>query len=153
MAGSIPHGPPCRFRPAAGADLLQEMGCDAFATLARGTVQAMAKLEDYSFGRIIVDGEEHTRDLIVVPGRVVPDWWRREGHSLAMEDLEAVDDELPERLIIGCGAHGQLRPDPGVIEALRKRGVEVEALPTAEAVRRYGESDERRTAAALHLTC
>jgi hypothetical protein len=113
----------------------------------------MAKLEDYSFGRITVDGEEHTRDLIVLPGRVVPGWWRREGHSLALEDLEEVRDELPERLILGCGAHGQLRPDPAVLEALRRRGVEVEALPTAEAVRRYGESDERRTAAALHLTC
>jgi hypothetical protein len=113
----------------------------------------MAKLEQYSFGRITVDGEEHTRDLIVLPNRVVPNWWRREGHSLALEDLEEVQDQLPERLILGCGAHGQLRPDPAVLEALRRRGVEVEAFPTGEAVRRYGESDERRTAAALHLTC
>lgn len=113
----------------------------------------MARLEDYSFGRITVDGKEYTRDLIVLPGRVVPDWWRREGHSLALEDLEDVKAELPGRLILGCGAHGQLRPDPAVLEALRQRGVEVEALPTAEAVRRYGDSDERGTAAALHLTC
>src|ERR671937_129946 len=93
----------------------------------------MAKLEDYSFGRITVVGEEHTRDLIVLPGRVVPDWWRRDGHSLAMEDLDEVQDELPERLILGCGAHGQLRPDPAVLDALRRRGIEVEALPAAEA--------------------
>jgi len=113
----------------------------------------MARLEDYSFGRIVVDGEEHTRDLIVLPDRVVPDWWRREGHSLALEDLDDVGDELPERLILGCGAHGQLRPDPAVIEALERRGIEVVAVPTDEAVRRYGESDEGKTAAALHLTC
>jgi hypothetical protein len=113
----------------------------------------MARLEGYSFGRIVVDGEEHTRDLIVLPDRVVRDWWRRDGHSLAMDDLDDVRDELPERLILGCGAHGQLRPDPAVIEALRERGVEVEALHTEEAVHRYAESDERRTAAALHLTC
>jgi hypothetical protein len=113
----------------------------------------MAKLEQYSFGRIVVDGEEHTRDLIVLPGRVVPNWWRREGHSLALQDLEEVEHELPGRLILGCGAHGQLRPDPAVLEALRERGVEVEALPTGEAVSRYGESDEQSTAAALHLTC
>jgi hypothetical protein len=113
----------------------------------------MARLEGYSFGRIVVDGEEHTRDLIVLPGRVVPGWWRREGHSLAMEDLDEVRDELPERLILGCGAHGQLRPDPAVIEALERQGIEVVAVPTDEAVRRYGESDERSTAAALHLTC
>jgi hypothetical protein len=40
-----------------------------------------------------------------------------------------------------------------VVAALRERGIEVEALPTEEAVRRYGELDAARTAAALHLTC
>jgi hypothetical protein len=113
----------------------------------------MAQLRDYSFGSIQVDGDEHTRDLIVLPERVVPDWWRRDGHSLAMEDLDDVIDELPERLILGCGAHGRLQPPPAVLEELRERGVEVEAMPTADAVRRYGQLDPDRTAAALHLTC
>ena len=120
---------------------------------ARGKPEGMARLEDYSFGRLTVNGEEHTRDLIVLPDRVVGDWWRREGHSLAMEDLDEVLDELPERLVLGVGAQSQLRPDPAVIEALERRGVQVECLPTDTAVRRYGELDERRTAAALHLTC
>jgi hypothetical protein len=48
----------------------------------------MAHLQGYRFGRLTVDGHEHTRDLIVLPDRVVADWWRREGHSLAIEDLE-----------------------------------------------------------------
>ena len=113
----------------------------------------MARLEDYSFGRLKVDGREHTRDLIVLPDRVVPDWWRRDGHSLAMEDLDEVLDELPPRLVLGVGADSRLRPDPAVIAELERRGVQVEGLPTDAAVRRYGELDERRTAAALHLTC
>ena len=113
----------------------------------------MARLEHYSFGRIVVDGEEHTRDVIVLPGRVVAGWWRRDGHSLALEDLAEVEEELPGRLILGCGAHGRLHPDPAVIAELRARGIEVEAMPTAEAVRRYGEADASQTAAALHLTC
>ena len=62
-------------------------------------------------------------------------------------------DELPERLILGCGAHGRLEPPTAVLDELRARGVEVEAMPTAQAVRRYGELDPERTAAALHLTC
>jgi hypothetical protein len=118
-----------------------------------GKPDHMARLEDYSFGRLTVDGHEHTRDLIVLPERVVPDWWRRDGHSLAMEDLDDVLDELPPRLVLGVGAHGRLRPDPAVIAELERRGVQVECLPTDAAVRRYGELDERRTAAALHLTC
>jgi hypothetical protein len=70
-----------------------------------------------------------------------------------LKDLDDVLEELPERLVVGTGAYGQMRPDPDALEQLRRRGVEVEALPTAEAVRRYGELDPRRTAAALHLTC
>jgi hypothetical protein len=113
----------------------------------------MPRIEDYAFGRVLVDGEEHTKDVIVLPSRVVGSWWRREGHALVLEDLDEVLDELPERLIVGTGAYGRMRPDPGVLEQLRARKIEVESLPTPDAVRRYGELDEARTAAALHLTC
>lgn len=110
-------------------------------------------IDFYRFGRIVVDGVEHSRDLIVLPERVIGNWWRRDGHSLVIEDLDDVLDELPERLVVGCGAQGRLRPHPSVIEALTKRGVEVEALPTGDAVERYSRLDPARTAAALHLTC
>ena len=65
-------------------------------------------------------------------------------------------DELPERLIVGCGHSSRLEPDPSVIEALQRRGVRVEALPTGEAVDRFEELEIRNpaaVAAALHLTC
>jgi hypothetical protein len=129
-------------------------GCGVRFTAAdTGKPQGMARLEDYSFGRLTVDGQEHTRDVIVLPDRVVSDWWRREGHSLAIEDLHEVLDQLPTRLVLGVGAHGRLRPDPALIAELGRRGVQVECLSTDAAVRRYGELDERGTAAALHLTC
>jgi hypothetical protein len=113
----------------------------------------MTRIEGYRFGHIVVDGEEQRRDVIVLPDRVLTDWWRADGHRLVLADLADVIEELPERLLVGTGAYGQLRPDAEALEELRQRGVEVEALPTDEAVRRYGELDPRRTAAALHLTC
>jgi hypothetical protein len=113
----------------------------------------MPKIDEYDFGRIVVDGVEQTRDVILLPGRVVPNWWRRDGHRLVFADLEAVLDELPERLVVGTGAYGRMTPDPEALEQLHERGIEVEALHTGEAVRRYGALDPDRTAAALHLTC
>jgi hypothetical protein len=116
----------------------------------------MPRIDEYNPGRVIVDGVEHSRDVIVLPGRVVGDWWRRDGHSLAIEDLDDVLDELPERLIVGCGYAGRLRPSAAVTEELRRRGTEVEALRTEDAVTRYQElADENpaAVAAALHLTC
>ena len=101
----------------------------------------------------MVDGSEHHRDVIVLPHRVVGNWWRENGHSLVMADLQDVVDELPARLIVGCGADGRLQPDPSTVESLRARGIDVEALPTGEAVVRFNASDPQHTAAALHLTC
>jgi hypothetical protein len=113
----------------------------------------LPRIEGYRFGHVVVDGEEQTRDVIVLPDRVVTDWWRAGGHRLVVSDLDEVLDELPRHLLVGTGAYGRMRPEPETLEQLRERGIEVEALPTAEAVRRYGELDPRHTAAALHLTC
>ena len=113
----------------------------------------MPRLQHYQFGRLTVDGAEETRDVIVLPTRVIRDWWRRESHALVLEDLEAVLGELPPRLIVGTGAHGRLKPDGAALAQLQKRGIEVEIMRTDEAVRRYESLDPAETAAALHLTC
>jgi hypothetical protein len=113
----------------------------------------MARIDHYEFGRILVDGREETKDLIVLPDRVVRNWWRRDGHALVLDDLVEVLDELPSHLVVGTGADGRMRPDPDTILQLQQRGVTVEALPTAQAVRRFGELDPAGAAAALHLTC
>jgi hypothetical protein len=73
----------------------------------------MARLEGYRFGRVIVDGREETRDVIVLPSRVIRNWWRKDGHALVLDDLGDVVDELPELLVVGTGAAGQMEPDLG----------------------------------------
>jgi hypothetical protein len=113
----------------------------------------MAVLTDFSYGRILVDGEEVRTDLIVLPGRVVKRWVRGCGHTLSYPDLAAVLGELPVLLIVGTGAVGNLKPDEHVIETLEARGMVVEVMPTAEAVERYSRCDPVTTACALHLTC
>jgi hypothetical protein len=113
----------------------------------------MPVIEGYDFGRVTIDGREETRDVIVLPHRVVHGWRRKDGHRLVLDDLDEVLDELPERLLVGTGAYGRMRPDPEALERLRARGVDVEVIPTPKAVQRYAELDPRKTAAALHLTC
>ncbi len=113
----------------------------------------MARITDYRFGHVLIDGMEHTRDVIVLPQRVIPRWWRTQGHALVLDDLAEVLDELPQRLIVGTGADGRMRPDPGALEELERRGVTVDVLPTDQAVDLFARLDPETTAAALHLTC
>ena len=62
--------------------------------------QALPTLEGYRFGDLIVNGKEQTRDLIVLPERVITNWWRIEGHAPVLEDLDAAREDLPEHLVI-----------------------------------------------------
>ena len=113
----------------------------------------MSTIAGYRFGHVLVDDRELTHDVIVLPNRVVENWWRREGHELAWVDLQDVADELPGRLVVGTGADQRMRPDPDVLDRLGERGVQVECLPTDRAVARFAELNPAETAAALHLTC
>jgi hypothetical protein len=111
-------------------------------------------VEDYRFGRIVVDGQTHTRDLILLPDRVMGDWWRKEGHRLAPEDLEVVIDAGPEVLVIGTGASGLMKVPPMTMQALEEAGIELRVSTTAEACRIYNDlRNDRHVAGAFHLTC
>jgi hypothetical protein len=113
-----------------------------------------AKIESYQFGRIVIDGQAHHKDVIILPGRVIGGWWRKEGHALHPEDLEAVFEAAPEVLVVGQGAFGLMRVTDETEQALREAGIELIALPTGEAVETHNRlRDERAVAAALHLTC
>jgi hypothetical protein len=112
------------------------------------------RIEEYRFGHIVIDGASHDADVIILPERVLGGWWRREGHVLHPEDLEAVFEAAPEKLVVGQGANGRMRITSGTRRALEKAGIELVALPTGEACERYnGLREGGRVAAALHLTC
>jgi hypothetical protein len=72
----------------------------------------MARIDHYEFGRIVVDGCQKTKDLIILPDRVVRNWWRKDGHALVLKDLADVLNELPGHLVVGTGADGRMRPTP-----------------------------------------
>ena len=112
------------------------------------------EIEGYRFGRIVVDGQTYANDLIVLPERILTGWWRKEGHSLHPEDLDAVFESSPEVLIVGQGANGRMRIPDETRRAIRDRGIELIAQPTERACGTYNDMrDEHQVAAALHLTC
>ena len=112
------------------------------------------QIKSYRFGRIVIDGRAYSKDVIILPNRVIGNWRRQEGHALRPDDLAAVFEAAPEALIVGQGAFGLMRVTHEAEQSLQAAGIELIALPTGEAVETYNRlREERAVAAALHLTC
>ena len=112
------------------------------------------RIESFRSGQIVIDGRFHSRDVIILPERVLGGWWRKEGHALHPEDLEAVFEAAPDTLIVGQGVYGRMRVTSETRQALRAAGIELVALPTGEACETYNTMREEgagAVAAALHL--
>lgn len=112
-------------------------------------------IETSSFGAITVAGIVYTKDLLLFPDRVVPGWWRREGHVLVIEDLEEVLAFNPEIVVVGTGVFGALKVSGEVFSALEGREIQVDVSRTGKAVGRFNELIDKgcRVAGAFHLTC
>jgi len=112
------------------------------------------KIESIRFGKIIIDGHAYNRDVIVLPDRVLPNWWRVEGHSLRLEDLQQALADRLELLVVGTGIFGRMNVPDDVRANIESGGIELHVLATREACDLYNQMrEEKRSAAALHITC
>lgn len=111
-----------------------------------------------AFGELELEGERYDRDVVIDGGRVRP---RKKGPSKALRDryghtpLTAAE-RIPwggRTLIVGTGADGALPVAPDLLAEARRRGVEVRALPTADACRLLAGLDPDDVYAILHVTC
>lgn len=110
-----------------------------------------------AFGVIEVKGQRYEHDLVIAGGRVRR---RHKGPSKPLRDryghtpLSAED--IPwgaNRLIVGTGHDGLLPVAPDVFAEAASRGIEVVALPTAEACALLAAGDDADAYAVLHVTC
>jgi len=112
------------------------------------------KIESYRFGFIRIDGKTHTKDLIILPDRVVAGWWRQQGHTLRPDDLQDVFEGAPEVLVVGSGSFGHMQVPDHTRRQLKTAGIELIVERTGPACQTYNALRQtRRVAAALHLTC
>lgn len=111
-------------------------------------------IDDYSFGRIVIDGKTYTSDLIVYPDSINSSWWRKEGHYLQEEDLTDIMAAHPDVLVIGTGHSGVMQVPKKTLEFVKSKGSEVVAKKTGEAVRFFNEHQKSgKIVGAFHLTC
>ena len=112
------------------------------------------KINYYKFGRVKIDSENFNNDVIILPDRVVPNWWRRNGHEVHIEDIGEIIKAAPDVLIVGTGYYGMLRVLGDTSKRLADIGCEVIKMKTQEACKLYNElAKTKRIAATLHLSC
>jgi hypothetical protein len=111
-------------------------------------------IENYEFSVIVIDGQTYRTDLLIWPGHLKTDWWRRESHLLELADVLEALAAAPQVLVVGTGAYGRMEVEPALAAYLKEQGIDLVAQPTREACQSINElSGKRRLAAALHLTC
>jgi hypothetical protein len=116
--------------------------------------KAPKAIDSYAPGSITIGGKTYTADLILLPDRIFPNWWRSKSHEVAPGDLELVFHTEPEILIVGTGDSGLMDVPTTTRTACAKAGIRLIVQPTAQAVETYNRLlPEKRLAAALHLTC
>ena len=149
-----PHGQPL------GLSSLLEYNTDQaihFAQYTMGrTIPTMntPRIDSYRFGHLVVDGQAYSKDVIILLGKIIANWWRKQGHALLPEDLEEVLAARPDLLVVGQGAQGRMRITEEARQSLEQAGIDLIAEPTERACETYNAQCEKKVvAAALHLTC
>jgi hypothetical protein len=113
-------------------------------------------IEHYATGSYMrVDGKDYHKDLKIIGGQVIGNWWRKQGHRLHVEDVTDILSAKPELLVIGTGYAGNMRIPESVRFEIENRNISIIAEETARAVAIFNRlaSEGKDVAGAFHLTC
>jgi PPK2 family polyphosphate:nucleotide phosphotransferase len=110
------------------------------------------------FGEIELAGKRYRDDVVIDGGKVRK---RRKKPSKVFRDADghtpvSLAEDIPWGdgvLLIGTGLDGSMPVMTEVYEEADRRGVQVVAVPLAEALRLLGETSKKEAFAVLHVTC
>lgn len=115
----------------------------------------MAMIQSYQFGHIEIAGKAYRNDVKLFGEKVVPDWWRSQGHLVKPADVKDLLDANAEFCVFGTGAYGAMRVSDAVKSELEGRGSKVIIEPTESACKTYNRllREGKSVVAGFHLTC
>lgn len=100
-----------------------------------------------------IDGKTYNHDVIVHKDTVA-EWWRDEGHNVAIKDLETLPSDI-EIFVMGTGHSGCCKFPEETKKFLENKGIKVVIEKTGEAYKIYNKLIEegKTVAGGFHLTC
>ena len=116
----------------------------------------MLTIDSYSFGKIKISGRMFISDLIILPDNIIlENWYRKNGHTLAMADIKPLMAQEPDQIIVGTGAYDRMVIDPALEKELADLCIDLKALPSREAADLFNrtKASNKKMGACFHLTC
>jgi len=112
-------------------------------------------IDSYRFGMMKIRGTSYASDLVILPSRIISDWWRKRGHHLELTDITSFLDEIHETAVIGTGRFNMMKVSDELIHAMDERGITTIILPTSKAWKRFNElyDADSNITGMFHLTC
>ena len=112
-------------------------------------------IEQYSFGKIAIKGRMYTNDIKIICGRVVPDWWRKNGHRVEIHDIADILKENTDIFVLGKGKPGLMKSTDSLRKFLQKKEIELIEVSTPKAVDTFNKllKEGKSVSAGFHLTC
>ena len=112
-------------------------------------------IEQYAFGTIVVNGVNYNNDIKIIQGTVVPEWWRKSGHFVDVDDIQDILKAKPDILVIGKGQPGQMKSTDALRKFLKNRDIGLIEEKTSEAVEVFNRlfKKGKNVAAGFHLSC
>ncbi len=112
-------------------------------------------IDKYNFGKIIIDGVSYANDIKIIKGEVIPQWLRKSGHTVEVEDIQDALQSKPAILVIGKGEPGMMTSSTSLRNFLRINGIELIEKRTSEAVETFNrlQKEGKNISAGFHLSC
>ncbi|MDH4209921.1 MAG: MTH938/NDUFAF3 family protein [candidate division WOR-3 bacterium] len=111
-------------------------------------------IEAYKFGEIKVRGKIYQNDVIIYPDHVNSQWWRKESHSLDIDDIREVIAAKPEVIVFGTGQPGLMKVTSKTVNTINDMDIETIIMPTEHACKEYNKIElQKKVIACIHLTC
>lgn len=109
----------------------------------------------YSYDKIVIDGETHITDVIILPNGKVTSWgFDRETHRITPRDLQSHITEDVKTLIIGAGLHGEgfLDDDAALfVKERQAQGMTIHFVATIEAVNLFNSLPKKGILTFIHI--
>ena len=119
----------------------------------------MVKVNNFSFGSIVIDNEKYSRDVLIFADGEVEQRqggiWMFGSHNIKQQEIERLLKGEPEVVIVGTGTNNKAHLSQEAENWVKEKKLELTALPSCEAVTRLNElvDQGKKVAAIIHITC